>query len=365
MKKIILLLTVFTMVFTSCEPLEDINAEIDAQETSIVGDVVFTMSDDDYEVLDLSFGNFSSEEDAKAMIPNLLEDKFPAWGNRSSAEVTYKLYSKKNDEKSLEIYTVTSQDYEDGGHNYGNYDSYSDITGFLDTKYPSPANRLLVSLTYKYYSGGVSTLNNGFLFNNGEWELVQGFTADEYNQMGESYPNFSSDDEAFAKIPVFLSDKFKFQSKVSGDIESAMYKVYVSGVTESYVAYFVFDGMNWAKYDNTVNVTIQFGHDGSSWVPDNTIKYTLVRTADYEYMASQLTDPEYSGLIGNLASYGDFDYNWSDAQINHALILFLTNHDANAAEGQKYLLSYVVYDNGENTFQKAFIKTNGAWVINE
>ena len=32
MKKIILLLTIFSVVFTSCEPLEDINAIVDAQE---------------------------------------------------------------------------------------------------------------------------------------------------------------------------------------------------------------------------------------------------------------------------------------------------------------------------------------------
>ena len=37
MKKIFLLLTVFSMVFTSCDPLEDIYSEIDANESAIVG----------------------------------------------------------------------------------------------------------------------------------------------------------------------------------------------------------------------------------------------------------------------------------------------------------------------------------------
>ena len=37
MKKILLLLTVLSMVFTSCDPLEDINAEIDANLNPIVG----------------------------------------------------------------------------------------------------------------------------------------------------------------------------------------------------------------------------------------------------------------------------------------------------------------------------------------
>ena len=65
-----------------------------------------------------------------------------------------------------------------------------------------------------------------------------------------------------------------------------------------------------------------------------------------------------------MQNYGDFDYNWTDAQINFALAIFLDHHDPNAAEGQKYILTYVVYDNGENDYKKNFIKTNGAWVIN-
>jgi hypothetical protein len=125
---------------------------------------------------------------------------------------------------------------------------------------------------------------------------------------------------------------------------------------------FTFDGSKW---NGITDMTIQFGHDGTTWVPDNTIKYTLIRNADYEYMASQLTDAEYAGLIGNLAKYGDFDYNWTDEQIHYALILFLDNYDSSAEEGQKYLLTYVIYDNGENEYSTRFIKTGGVWVLNE
>ena len=368
MKKILVLLTIFSMVFASCEPLEMINAESDAMPNPIVGDVIFTMSDDDYDVVDRSYGNFDSEAQAKEKIPTLLNSKYPVWGNKSSATVTFKLFSKKYDEKSLESYTVSSQDYADGGHSYGNFSKASHITDFLDLKFTSPANRLLVSLTYKYYSGSVSILNNGFLYVNDAWEMVTGFTNDEYTAMGESYPNFSNDDEAFAKIPVFLLDKYKYDAKKPGDIEGFMYKVYVGGgVTESYIVYFVFDGSNWSQYTNTIEETIQFGHDGTTWVPDNTIKYTLIRNADYEYMSAQLTgNADFDNVsLGNLASYGDFDYNWSDEQIHFALALFLDHLDPSAAEGQKYILTYVIYDNGENDYQTSFIKTDGAWVLND
>ena len=353
MKKIFLLLTVFTMVFTSCEPLEDINEQIDAQENAIVGDVAFVMSDEDYDALDLSFGNFSSEDDAKEMIPELLTSKYPVLGNQSSALVTYKLYSKKNDEKSLEVYKVTSADYTAGGHTYGNFSSYSDIIDFLDTKYPSPANRLLVSLTYKYYSGSVATLNNGFLFNNGQWEMITGFTNDEYNTMGESYPNFSNEDEALEKIPVFLKDKFKYEGKSDGDIEAIMYKLYVGGgKTNSYVVYFIFNGSDWVKYENTINKTIQFGHDGLTWVPDNTIKYTLT-TADY-------------ALVGN-DRYNNFDVRSGKDEFEESVRLakintILLNNFPADSEGQKYIVSYDVYNGSNAVWTLAVVKVDAEYV---
>jgi hypothetical protein len=73
---------------------------------------------------------------------------------------------------------------------------------------------------------------------------------------------------------------------------------------------------------------------------------------------------KYAGLIGNLANYGDFDYNWTSTQIEYALAILLDHIDPSAEEGQKYLLTYVVYDNGENVRSTSFIKTGGEWVTN-
>jgi hypothetical protein len=365
MKKIILLLTIFSMIFTSCDPLEDINAEVDAQENAIVGDAIFTMSDDDYDELDLSFGNFNSIADAKTMIPALLESKYPVWGNKSSATVTFKIHSK------IKTYSQNIYKLSDAEHNaitgktYGNFDSGGHVYDYLKATYLTPAEGDFVSLRYRYYSGGESTFTDGFYYDGTDWNKIKGFTEDEYSAMGESYPNFSSHDEAKIKIPIALLDVYKFEGKEAGDVVSTMYELYKGkGVTKSYTANYIFDGTAWSKYTNEINETIQFGHDGTTWIPDNTIKYTLVRTADYEYMASQLTDPEYAGLIGNLANYGDFDYNWSQTQINFALVLFLDHLDPSAAEGQKYILTYVIYDNGENDYQTSFIKTEGKWVLN-
>ncbi|MCL5127012.1 hypothetical protein [Algibacter sp. L4_22] len=378
MKKIFLLLTVFSMVFTSCDPLEDITENIEANQASIVGDVAFEMSDDDYDALELSYGSFDSEDDAKALIPELLSGKYPVWGKQSSAAVTYKLYNKKNDEKSLIVYTAQDSDYTDSGLSYTTISSDSQMSQLLDYLYPTPEDRVLVSLTYaKYDSGIVSTVKDGFIYSNGAWEKSTGITEDEYASMGESRAQFSNEDEALVKIPVFLKNKLAYEAPEYNDIYGVMYNLYVTDTEDidgdedvserteySYVVFYIYDGVNWVEYNNTINQTIQFGHDGETWVPDNTIKYTLVRNADYAYMASQLTGDEYATLIGNLADYGDFDYNWTDNQIVEALTIFMDYLDPSAEDGQKYVLTYVVYDNGEGNYEKNFIREGGVWVIN-
>ncbi|MDG1321937.1 MAG: hypothetical protein P8P28_07910 [Polaribacter sp.] len=353
MKKIFYSFAILSLVFTACNPMEDIYEEVDAQETIISGEAKFTLTDGDYDDLGLNYGNFSSTDDAKDMLPEFLSDKFPAWGKESLAEVTFKLYQPAYDERSLEVYTVTSQDYADGGHTYGNFSRESHIIDFLNTKYPAPANRLLVSLTYKYYSGSVSTLNNGFLFVNGEWQMATGFTAEEYATMGEGYSNFSSEDEALAKIPVFLLEKFRFSGKMAGDVEPIMYKLYVSGSVLSYIANFIYDGATWSVYNNVVNETIKFGHDGMNWVPDNTIKYTLT-TADYV-------------LVGN-GNYGNFDVRAGkdeesvEARLAKINTILLNNFPSDA-EGQKYLVSYNIYNGAAGVWTMAVIKSGSAYIL--
>ena len=77
MKKIIYLLTLSAFVFTACNPNEDINAAIDAQDNPIVGDATYTFTDEDYEALELGYGSFSSIDDAKEMIAPHLQTIAP------------------------------------------------------------------------------------------------------------------------------------------------------------------------------------------------------------------------------------------------------------------------------------------------
>lgn len=367
MKKIVYLLMAFTLVFTTaCDPMEDVYDEIGDIEKVITGDVAFELSDDDYEFLEQGYGNFSSVDDAKELIPNLLEDKYPVWGAGSLAAVTFKLYNPKKTEKSLVVYKVSSSDYADLGFTYGNFSSFEQIVTFLDWKYPNPADRVLVALTYKYYNGSVNTVKNGFIYVSGEWQFLQGFTKDEYGEMGENYDNFTSKTVAEKRIPIYLKDYLKYETVETGDIQPIMYNIYQTDyddidedgktddkATYSYAFYCIFDGNAWVEYENIINQTIQFGNDGSVWVPDNTINYTLT-AADYE-------------LVGN-GRYGNFDVRAGKAEETVEVRLekintILLNNFPAAEEGQKYSVDYNVYSGAAEVWNMKVILSGGAYVL--
>ena len=381
MKKIIYCLAILGTILTGCNPNEDIYNALDAKEEVIAGDVVYTLTDEDYDALEKSFGNFNSEDEAKSLIPGLLDEKYPVWGLGSSAVVTFDLYAPKREEKSIIRYTVTTEDYDANPETerFNNFDDEDQIIDLLNVKYPSPSDRTLVSLTYKFYDGSLNTLNNGFLYINDGWEMILGFTDDEYATMGEGFPNFSSEDEAIAKVPVFLKDKFKFETKEAGDIEAIMYKLYTTDeddldgdgrvddrTTYSYVKYFIFDGADWSEYNDVISSTIQFGHDGSTWVPDNTIKYTF--TSDDIAFISNALIGTYPGPADNVGFFGSFDRRsgsgnfWNDDMLLEAFNLLLDNNNPSAEEGQKYVLTFVVYTGSTGNESKSVIKTGGVWV---
>jgi hypothetical protein len=395
MKKIFYLFAITAFVFTSCNPLEDVNTEVDAltSRDGLIDDFVYTLVDDDYtEVLDLNCPNLSGTDEAKELLPAFLSSKYPALGvtyktdgkidRSSSALVTYGIFSPKRTERSLTLYEVTSADYAAAGLGFGNFDNVSQINDFLDTKYPSAANRMLVNLTYKWYNGASTvTLENGFIIVNGNWEMSTGITADEYTSMGQNRAQFNNEDEALAKIPVFLKNKFQYENKVAGDIEGIMYKLYVEDTQDidndgrtndktvySFLAYFIYDGSTWSEYNNILSESLQFGHDGTTWVPDNTIKYTLT-SADIQYISNAFITI-YPGPADNVGFFGSFDRResssnyWSDDMLLEAFNTLLNNINPSSEEGQKYALTYVIYDGatGNNTIN--LIKEGGVWRVN-
>lgn len=621
MKKIFLLLTVFSMVFASCDPMEDIYDNLDAVENPIVGEDNYTLTDDDYEALELGFGSFSSMDDAKTVLPGFLSEKYLVWGKGSSVNVNFNLYrgrafSVKNyslvqadyttagsdllgfdaDANPAELlpaiilnkygaddvkdgdyagiqyyqftpgtYTVTPTVSLDDNLDYGT--SAGDLTvvssdvwtrhsgsttvgsstvgyvaeGLSMTGYPSSTGGALTivngnsqdvntalapeitekttyisalvnitevdegtyffhlmeedgsyaysarvgakddgngkilfgigatssSLTYgetaydlnttyllvaSYDSeSGLSNLhvltsptatepstpeasNTGstgntakrvgirqggggptatidgirvantwsaimtndtlddevignkesfkdtYAYADGAWSLAEGddfyaVTEEDFTAMGIS--NFGSSVDPDDYMPTFLNNKFPYAAV---DTQMDVVYKYVSsrdGVQTRGNIFTKTGVSTWEAYQSTIATSLNFSNDGITWVPDNTIKYTLV-AEDYALVVTTLkTEPGYEAAASNLDSFSNFNRtgaatgdepsgssNWNDLMMTRALGIVLDNLDPNAEEGQKYTVTYSLYNGSGGIDQFRLIKTNGSWVNN-
>lgn len=226
------------------------------------------------------------------------------------------------------------------------------------------------------YQASTVTENRGdyYTYTGSEWDKVSGvyfIGSADFDSMGEEsgqpgrYNNFGSSTPPGDYLPTFLNIKYPYA--LEGDEMIVVYDYYSSssGAQIRGDLYTKADGA-WSGFQSTISTSLQFGFDGNAWVPDNTIKYTLVGS-DYAYMADTLEGNELFANVSlvNLAKYVDYDYNWSDEQILYSLDVLLDYLDPSAAEGQKYLITYLLYDNGANDVTRNLIKENGEWVWNE
>ena len=515
MKKIFYSFAILSLLFTACNPMEDIYENLDTQETIISGEATYTLTDTDYDDLDLTYGNFSSIEDAKSMLPDFLTGKFPVWGAESLAAVTFKLYSpikfetytvtdadytavgltslntasefnsflgskfpseangtvveltyntlapqidytledadfalvgngnynnfdirSGKDEETLEVrrakietillknfpdtpagqqylvtydiydgnsgtkqmlvqlnasneyvlitgYTLTDEDFDlVGNGNYDNFDIRSGkdeetvearrakIETILLENFPSAVSGDQYFVTYAVYDGSANIRNmllefdgSGYMLveatliskttrytYTGSWSEPVTFTPAEYSLMGQqTYPNFSDNDEAVYNIGIYLRTLYQFAAP--DDFVAVEYNYYSGGVSQRNVN-FVFDGSVWNAIPNVIDETIKFGHDGTTWVPDNTIKYTLIG-ADY-------------ALVGN-DRYENFDVRTGKDEEQESVRLdkintILLNNFPSDAEGQKYIVTYNIYNGADGVWSLSVIKEGGAYI---
>ena len=387
MKNIFYYLAIFLgLALTSCEPMEDIHDEVNSKldNERAVGDITYTLTEDDYDDLGLNFPNFNSVDDAKSLLPEFLADNYPNYGSKSSANITFDIYAPLPTERSLIVYEVTTEDYDanEETERFDNFDDEDQIFDFLEGKFPDLENRTLVSLTYEFYDGRPNTFNNGFLFVDGEFTLIPGLTDEEYNLLGERFSNFSNEDEADEKLPLILKEKYKFENLEAGDIKPIMFKLFVTDeddvdgdgsttdrTTYSYVKYFVYNGTSFEPYGNTLSQSIQFGNIDGVWIPDNTIRYTLAGS-DYSVVSSTLIDV-YAGPANNVGRFQSFDVRssssnyWNPSMLIEAMNVVLDNLMPNAEEGQQYVITFAAYNGAVVNQELSLIKLNGEWIINE
>lgn len=177
-----LIIALIAMVSVSCDPLEDEINEIEAN-VSITKDIEYTLTEDDYDLADeecdCASGNFGNEDDVKTYVPLILENNFPALGNRSSALVTYDFYQGGNEAvdqyADAERYVLMDADYtsataEAGAAGFFNNSTRVEdyISDILNTNVTSPIDGQLVAATFKESSFGYAEFTFSENFDGGD-----------------------------------------------------------------------------------------------------------------------------------------------------------------------------------------------------
>lgn len=184
------------------------------------------------------------------------------------------------------------------------------------------------------------------------WAEPFTLTKEDYTAMGQSYPNFSDEDLAWYRIAIYLKSIYPYAE--ADDMTAVAYDLYSGSVETEYVN-FVFDGVNWNAIPSVIETSLKFGQDGTTWVPDNTIKYTLT-AADYE-------------LVGN-GYYQNFDVRSGKAEESEEVRLdkintILLNNFPGMEEGQKYSVNYNVYSGAAEVWTMNVILVGTEYVIQE
>lgn len=342
------------MVWSACNPMDDAYNQV-AKENAANGvsykkSLTFTLSHTDYQLLAgetasgasnaANYFDFSSNDEAKVLVPIILKKKYPQLGKGSQAVVTYDVYNPVRF-KNTESYTLSSADYTAGGFRFGNLSSDADIEKATLTVFGNNfSDGKTIDLTYKFYSGSVNEKTTKVFFWGGMWHAPYYLLRADYTAMQQKYADFDNKTTAKSYISTYMNVKFLYGNQ-EGDYKAIMYAFYAGGSNTDVLLLYKFVGGKWIIVNDIQPTTTQFGFNGSVWEPDNTIAYTMVG-ADYQAMA-QLS-PDGAGK-SSLAQYNDFDLSiWTDKNVIYDLIgQRLLQLFPDAQEGQKYLVTYATY----------------------
>ncbi|SDS43589.1 hypothetical protein [Gramella sp. MAR_2010_147] len=288
-----------------------------------------------------------------------------------------------------------SFDVRETSDNYWSEDMLLEAFAFVITnEFPSAQDGDQFVLTYKVYNGSVATivvnlLLNGdaveidedasvstieetkvFAYTNGDWDTPYMLPENSYTEeFGQRFSNFGDEEEALSKIAIFLGREFPYATE--GEYKAVGYQFYNGEATVTEYANFVFEGGDWKAIPSVVSDALQFGFEDGMWVPDNTINYMLT-SADYSIISDALADnADLSTQLASVARYNNFDRRpgasayWNDDNILLAMQSLLNEIAPNAEEGQKYVLTFDIYNGSNTTESLSLIRQGGEWVVNE
>ena len=173
---------------------------------------------------------------------------------------------------------------------------------------------------------GVWVLKETDTFDDGKYIL----SSEDYDAMGApgKYNNFSSSDDPADYLPALLLQKQPYAQ--AEDKAVVIYKYY-AGSTESRADEYVFDGAVWQNSSRIVSRTEQFVHNGTKWVFDPTVVFTM-KSEDYQ-MVVDFVKTEIENGSSYLNSYGTGEYYYGADAYYENFDLRLSNRTDNNVPG--------------------------------
>lgn len=230
-------------------------------------------------------------------------------------------------EKADVSYTLSTEDYDAMGEEsgqpgkYNNFDSNMDVDAYLKAfcteKYADLESGKTITITYKFYSGGVSMLTKTYEKTADGWSEIEmeAFVADseytltneDYDSMGTEsgqpgkYNNFDSGMDVNFYNSTFLKQKFAYAT--SGNTCKVTYKYYSGSVSDRSTIY-KYNGTSWMAYDpyaDVIEVSTKIAevtYNGSTWVLERLLGGVMrvpFAKEDYEILLkwSQENKPAY------------------------------------------------------------------------
>lgn len=178
MKKVLYIFSLFLLIFASCDPMKEINDELDKQNKEYSDNLEHTLSADDYAIVaelaleadpndtinaefieDNMF--FTEEISPRKYLPAFISDQYPALLTSSAALMTYDYYfdypEYLSDLNEPNTYEVMDVDYATVGEDQGKYECFIGtdnpdqyIPGFLDNVIGNPTEGDIWLVLYKY-----------------------------------------------------------------------------------------------------------------------------------------------------------------------------------------------------------------------
>ncbi len=377
MKKIIFsLIAVVLLVVSACEPLEDINKDIDKLQDQQKKNAAFianltlapeayTLKESDYELSSnenvAQYKNFSDDALPKDYLPEILYQLF--YGEAAQElTVTYNFYKRPTVDMD-NAHEISEEEYDEMGQYYGNF-SDEDEAEYAIGKLFDGIDR------YKQVEAGSEKTAMYVLYESGATRYIKvnadkstevldyasdayALTDQDYEDLGEgTYKNFYTISDAEEKVVELAEMR-----------EHTLPKTYSCTVYRNYFdtyAVFRHDGMNWlvAQSLNSQSEPLNYSLDetnisNSYWWADPAIKITLGQ-ADYD-------------LFDETSNYQNFDLRSGKVpgeDVAKRVEMIGAMLDANHApiiEGQQYLVSYAFYNGSNGIGNDRLVKTDGVW----